>query len=75
MDHPDLVVVRTYLNRIEADLAHSALEAADIDSIVEADDTGGTSPGLWIRGVKVLVRADDAAQAAEILGPADRRSV
>jgi hypothetical protein len=49
MDHPDLVVVRTYPNRIEADLAHSALEAADIDSIVEADDTGGTSPGRWIR--------------------------
>ena len=71
MDHPDLVVVRTYLNRIEAELAHSALEAAHIDSIVDADGSSGTQPGLWMGGVKLLVRADDAAQAGEILGPAD----
>ena len=54
MHHPDLVVVRTYLNRIDADGA------------------GGTQPGLWMGGVKLLVRADDAAQASEILGPADQ---
>ncbi len=72
MNHPDLVVVRTYLNRIDADLAHSALRAADIDSIIDADGAGGTQPGLWMGGVKLLVRADDAAQAREILGPADQ---
>jgi len=74
MDHPDLVVVRTYLNRIEADLAHSALEAAQIDSIIDGDGSAGTHPGLWLGGVKLLVRADDAAQAGEILGPTDRWS-
>ena len=71
MDHPDLVVVRTYINRIEADLAHSALSASGIASMIEADDAAGTQPGLWLGGVKLLVRADDAAQAGEILGPAD----
>ena len=71
MDHPDLVVVRTYINRIEADLAHSSLEAAHIDSIIDADGSAGTQPGLWLGGVKLLVRADDAAQAGEILGPVD----
>lgn len=72
MDHPDLVVVRTYLNRIEAELAHSALEAAHIDSMIEADGASGTQPGLWMGGVKLRVRADDLAQAGEILGPEDR---
>lgn len=69
MDHPDLVVVRTYLNRIDADLGHSALEAAHIDSMIDADGAGGTQPGLWMGGVKLRVRAADAAQAREILGP------
>jgi hypothetical protein len=75
MNHPDLVVVRTYLNRIDAELAHSALRAAGIVSMIDADGAGGTQPGLWMGGVKLLVRADDAAQAAEILGAADRGSV
>ena len=70
MNHPDLVVVRTYLNRIEAELAHSALEAADIESIIDADGSSGTQPGLWMGGVKLLVRTEDVAQAGEILGPA-----
>jgi hypothetical protein len=72
VNHPDLVVVRTYLNRIDADLAHGALRAAGIVSMIDADGSGGTQPGLWMGGVKLLVRADDAAQAREILGPADQ---
>jgi hypothetical protein len=72
VNHPDLVVVRTYLNRIDADLAHGALRAAGIVSMIDADGSGGTQPGLWLGGVKLLVRADDEAQAREILGPADQ---
>jgi len=70
MEHPHLVVVRTFGNRIDAELAQSALEAADIESMIQADDASGETPGLWLRGVKLLVREDDAEQAAEILGPA-----
>jgi len=70
MDHPKLVVVRTYLNRFDAELAQSALEAAEIESMIDADGSSGTQPGLWLGGVKLLVRDDDAEQAAEILGPA-----
>jgi len=69
MDQPDLVVVRTYLNRIDAELAHSALVAAEIESMIDADGSSGTQPGLWLGGVKLVVRADDAERAAEILGP------
>ena len=71
MEHPDLVVVRTYLNRFDAELAHSALEAAEIESLIDADGSSGTQPGLWLGGVRLIVRADDAERAAELLGPTD----
>jgi len=64
----DLVVVQTFLDRIEADLAASALQAAGIESMVAADDAGGTQPGLWEgEGVALLVRREDAQQARSIL--------
>jgi hypothetical protein len=71
MNDPELVVVRTFKNRIDAELAHSALEAAEIESTIVDDDGGGTQPELWLRGVTVVVRAEDAATAREILGQAD----
>jgi hypothetical protein len=71
MNEPELVVVRTFGNRIDAELAHSALEAAGIESTIVDDDGGGTQPELWLRGVAVAVRAEDAARAEEILGQAD----
>jgi putative signal transducing protein len=70
MDHRDLVVVRTYLNRFDAEIARTALEAAQIESMIDADGSSGTQPGLWLGGVRLLVRADDAEQAAKILGQA-----
>jgi hypothetical protein len=73
MSNADLVVVRTFLNRIDAELARTALEAADIESIVSADDTAGLRPGVWMSGmsgVRLLVRAEDAKRAATILGKA-----
>jgi hypothetical protein len=64
----ELVVVRTFMNRFEADVARSALEAAAIDSMVRPDDAGGMRPGLWIgRGVELIVRTEDAVRAREIL--------
>jgi hypothetical protein len=70
MSDTELVGIRTYLNRIDAELAHSALEAADIDSMIRADDAGGTRPGLWMGGVTLLVRAEDAERALQVLDPA-----
>jgi hypothetical protein len=67
-DH-ELVVVRDYLNKLEAELAHGALEAAGVHSLISADDAGGTEPGLWMGGVRLLVRVEDAKEAEEILGP------
>ena len=68
MSDSELVVVRTFNDRIEAELAQSALEAAGIESMVRGDDAGGTQPGLWAsEGVAVLVREEDAIAAREIL--------
>jgi hypothetical protein len=64
----DLVVVRTFFDRIEANLAASALQAAGIESTVAADDAGGTQPGLWPgEGVALLVRQKDEREARSIL--------
>ena len=68
MNKAELVVVGTFLNRIEAELAQGALEAADIKAIVSADDAGDLQPGLWMGGVRLLVRAEDVEQAGAILG-------
>jgi hypothetical protein len=63
----ELIVVATFLNKVEADLAQGALEAADIESLIQADDAGGARPHLWMGGVRLLVRATDAESAREIL--------
>ena len=64
----DLVAIRTFTNGIEAEVARSALEAAQIDAVVRSDDAGGLHPGMWTAsGVRVLVRAEDSQRAEEIL--------
>jgi len=64
----DLVVVRTYSYRPEAELALSALEANGIEAMVEADDCGGQRPLLGANiGVKLLVRRPDADRASKLL--------
>lgn len=70
MKNEGLVVLRDFLNKAEAELAHGALEAQGVPSIVQADDAGGEEPGLWMGGIKLLVRPEDAKRAGEILGPA-----
>jgi hypothetical protein len=62
-----LVTVGTFLNHIEADLAKSALEAAGIDAMILSDDCGGVRPHLWMGGIRLLVRDEDAQRALEIL--------
>ncbi len=68
-ENTELVVIGDYQDKLEAELARGALQAAGIDSMVSADDAGGTEPGLWMGGVRLLVRAEDAKQAREVLGP------
>ncbi len=63
-----LVVARRFLNRFEADVAKSALDAVDIASMIRADDAGGMRPGMWMgSAVEILVRSEDLQRAVEIL--------
>ena len=67
-EEPELVVLRTFSTVTEADLAKSALDSVGIDSMVRSDNEGGQSPGLaFTRGVELLVRAEDAAAAKDML--------
>jgi hypothetical protein len=68
-DRERLIAVRTFLNRIDAELAQGALEAAGIDAMVAADDAEGNQPQLWMGGVRLLVREEDAEEAGKVLGP------
>ena len=75
MSETDLVVVRTFADRIEAELAHSALEAAGIESMIRADDAGGLRPAMaFSNGIALLVRAEQASAAAEVLAADQTRS-
>lgn len=68
MTDSELVVVHSFGNRQEAELAKSALDAAAIDSFVRSDDGGGMERGLWAaNGVDVVVRREDVQAAREIL--------
>ena len=68
----DLVVVATFVNNFEAEVARGALEAAGIDVLIRADDCGGTRPHLWMGGVELLVRAEDVERAREVLATEPR---
>ena len=50
MTDSSLVVVHSFGSRPEADMAVSALEAAEIDAIVQADTGGGMRPHLRVGG-------------------------
>lgn len=68
MNDTELVVVHTFGNRPEAEMAKSALDAAAIESFVRSDDGGGMERGLWFgNGVEIIVRVDDLEAAREIL--------
>jgi hypothetical protein len=69
MSDMGLVVIKTFLNRMDAELAKGALEANGIEALIRADDAGGTRPSLWTGGIAVVVRADDVEAASLVLGP------
>jgi len=68
LNSDDYVVLETFYNRIEAEMAQGILESEGIESMIMADDAGGTYPMLqFIRGVKLMVAPEDKPRAQEIL--------
>lgn len=72
----ELVTIRTFTNEPEAYLAKGALEASGIDCMIARDDCGGLRPHLtFTDGLRILVRAEDAELAADVLKNGHRRCV
>lgn len=71
MREAKLVVVETFGDQLAAEMAKSALEAAGIDTMIQADSVGGARPHVAFAsgGCKILVREEDAAAAHEALEP------
>ena len=63
-----MVVIRTYTNIVDAEVARAELEAAGIEAFVLSDDAGGMLPSLQIAaGVRLAVRDEDAEKALAYL--------
>lgn len=73
MRDTDLTVVHSFASQPEADLAKSALEAAGIEAIIQADSAGGMRPHIaWSSsGFKLIVRQEDADAARAVLEASD----
>ncbi len=65
-----MVVIRSFANEFEAQLARAELEAADIPVQLLSDGLGGVHPHLqFARGIRVAVPASEVEAALELLGP------
>ena len=62
------VVVGEFNNRLQAETTVNLLTSFGVRSWIVADDLGGIGPGQsFLHGVKVVVEADDAERAREVL--------
>ena len=73
----DVICIKTYQFRYEAELAQKLLENKGIKAAVIADDAGGMYPaglGDMFCEVRLLVRKEDAQRASESLKDLGRKS-
>lgn len=66
---PELICVRIFLNRPEAELAKNILDIEGIASVVSADDCGGLRPdiGFGTGSIRLLVDREDYEEARRVL--------
>jgi hypothetical protein len=67
-DHPEPAAVASFATEGEAEVAQAKLRAFGIDAAIDDQIEGGVIPIEGEDGVVLAVRAEDAADAAEILG-------
>ncbi|MGO9119223.1 MAG: putative signal transducing protein [Desulfomonilaceae bacterium] len=69
MNLDEAVVLRTFANDFEANIAASSLSAQGIETDIQKDDVGGAYPALQMStGVRLLVKPEDREAAEKILG-------
>ena len=62
------VMIAEYYSEIDAEMARSQLEAADIEAWILKDDAGGMQPQLQMsQGVRLFVDEKDVEEALGIL--------
>lgn len=67
---PGLICIKVFKSQLEAGLARGLLETNGIESVVSTDSAGGMRPDLeLIRGVRLLVRRENAQEALDVLEP------
>jgi hypothetical protein len=65
---PEWVVLRIFSYQHEAEVVKSVLEGSGIEAMTIGDDCGALDPALsLVRGVRLLVAADQLERAEEIL--------
>lgn len=63
-----MIIVREYVNEMEALVARSVLEAHGIPAVVLRDDAGGMLPSMHVLyPARLAVRSADSAQALRLL--------
>ena len=68
----DIVCVKTFSGRLEAEIAKGMLEAHGIRAMVAADDAGGFRPELAFSfGVRLLVLEGSAEQALSLIAASE----
>jgi hypothetical protein len=71
-DKDRAIVLKTFANEVDAEIAKDHLQAHGIEAFVSKDDAGGMRPHLQITmGVRILVLQSDADRASEILDAMD----
>lgn len=67
---PNVIPIKSYSNRTEAELTKNFLESRGIKAIVSADDEGGMNPWLLqaTGGAKLLVKEEDKETALDPVG-------
>ena len=68
-EHPEPVVVATYPDRGEAEVTRAHLASSGIDAFIVDEVEGGMLPVEGEAGVAVLVPAQDAARAKQVIAP------
>ena len=66
----DIVCVKVFGSRIDAEIAKSALAAAHIESYMDADDAGGMYPFPMSghhKGVRLFIKSTDQKAAKGVL--------
>jgi len=64
----DLVNIKTFYSRHEAEHAKGLLDGKGISAVVCVDDVGASRPSLaFVQGAKLLVRKKDVKKTKEII--------